>query len=721
MPQENIIQVFNQNRQRLAFLQNAFNIGYRKSLNALWTATFSLPAHDPKNRHCQPFNLVELYDGKERVELFRIVGEDFTRSTRSVKVYQCEHVLATLLDDVLFQYHQIGNIGISTTMVINYVLNQQTTQNWRLGVCDFTRFFEYKFENENLLAALYSIPRPFTEQFIWDFDTTSYPWTINLRLLGNDVKSEIRYGKNMTEIVKETDATNVITRLYCLGFGEGDNQLSIRSVNNGLPYLDAPTMAKWGMKASVLVDRRFEDVDSLKAYGQSILNAAQDPFVSYTVQAVDLHKLTGRRYDKFVVGDIVRVVDKESDIFGDFPIIEVGKSDLTGSPGDITVTIANKSRDLAGSITDLQNRALINELYAQGATNQVMVNFADNADVDNPALLKLFVPDSMVRVNSCILHFQFEPFRAYERGVESSQQSVQSTTTTSSEVFSSTSESTQTHAASTQSQQTPTTTWEQTQTQTTDSTPASTPTTSTTTTQHTSTDNGGSSTPTSNAVSLLPQNMQDNSGGGFGAANHNHGITHGTHVLTSVNFANQTFTSLAFAASGAHTHGEHSHTVNIPNHSHNFAIPGHSHTVTVPSHNHTVTIPGHSHNVTIPSHSHTVTIPGHSHLVTIPGHGHTVTIPAHTHAMLFGIFKTGGASVGRLYVNGRFIQNVSPNTNINLADMLANPNTGKINRNVFHRIEIFPVATSHNPQALTRIVANVFLQIFTNSRGAGDF
>jgi hypothetical protein len=89
--------------------------------------------------------------------------------------------------------------------------------------------------------------------------------------------------------------------------------------------------------------------------------------------------------------------------------------------------------------------------------------------------------------------------------------------------------------------------------------------------------------------------------------------------------------------------------------------------------------------------------------------------------MEFGIFRTGGASIGRLHINGRYIQDITPNTNIDLANMLADVRTGKISRNTFHRIEIFPIATPHNPQGLTRIVANIFLQIFTNSRGQGDF
>ena len=68
------------------------------SINSLWTASFSLPADDPKNIYCQPFNFVEIYDNKKRVEIFRIIGEDLTRSNITTIYYECEHVLATLLE-----------------------------------------------------------------------------------------------------------------------------------------------------------------------------------------------------------------------------------------------------------------------------------------------------------------------------------------------------------------------------------------------------------------------------------------------------------------------------------------------------------------------------------------------------------------------------------------------------------------------------------------------
>lgn len=220
-------QIFNRDMKRLAYLDNALAVGYGLETNSLWTATFTLPADDPKNAYCTPLNFVEIFDGDERIDLFRIIGEDMERSNGATRYYDCEHVLATLLSDVLFQYHQCGGSGVKTADVLNYILARQTRQNWKLGDCDFKRYFEYNWENSTLLAALFAVPECFDGEYLWSWDTTVYPWTLSLTVPTETLKSEIRYAKNMTNIKKTTDATSIANRVYALGYGEGVNQLTI--------------------------------------------------------------------------------------------------------------------------------------------------------------------------------------------------------------------------------------------------------------------------------------------------------------------------------------------------------------------------------------------------------------------------------------------------------------------------------------------------------------
>ena len=98
-------------------------------------------------------------------------------------------------------------------------------------------------------------------------------------------------------------------------------------------------------------------------------------------------------------------------------IVSVTKDDAQGAPGAVSVTIANKSKDIAGSISDLQSRALIGETSAQGATNQQVYNFSDNADADHPATMKINIDESVVRINKMLRNIQFEPFRACEKAI----------------------------------------------------------------------------------------------------------------------------------------------------------------------------------------------------------------------------------------------------------------------------------------------------------------
>ena len=138
------LSVYDQDGAMLAVLDSADKIGYELKHNDLWTGSFSLPANDPKNSFCQAHNLVKLPDGSRDTGLFRIVGMPNGEETGlgSVKTYSLEHVIATLLDDVLFGYHEVGGTGVNTRAVMQYILDRQTTARWRLGTVAFTDYFQ---------------------------------------------------------------------------------------------------------------------------------------------------------------------------------------------------------------------------------------------------------------------------------------------------------------------------------------------------------------------------------------------------------------------------------------------------------------------------------------------------------------------------------------------------------------------------------------------------
>lgn len=416
--QHDYVKAYSQAGELLAILENAGEIAYNLPHNDLWTASFTLPSSDPKNAHCQAHSLVRVPDGMRDLGLYRIVGMPTSEETATggVKTYSLEHVMATLLDDVLFGYHEIGGPGVDTAQVIRYILAQQTTQRWVLGVCEYADQFAYKFENTSLLSALLSLGNVLTDEYTWDFDTSSTPWTVNLRRADTSPGCGIHYMRNMVEIEKTMDATTLVTRLYLLGYGEGVNQLTIREVNNGLPYIDADTVSVWGIKASVYADTRIEDAATLKARGLSVLDRYKNPYISYTASAIDLTRLTGQEWDKHMPGKLVRVMDGEHGVNFTARIVNISKENVRGRPGEIEITIANAPRDAADSINTLADRMGISELYSQGATNLYSQQYADNADANHPARMRVYVPSGCVRINQMLLSWQLDAFRAYETG-----------------------------------------------------------------------------------------------------------------------------------------------------------------------------------------------------------------------------------------------------------------------------------------------------------------
>lgn len=165
------------------------------------------------------------FDNGKRIGMFRIISKQTVQSENNrTIIYKCEHVLATLLSDVLFHYHQLANP--TTKDVFEYLLSQQETKHWRLGKCDLVRDFHHSWENENtILGPMFSVPKPFGEpyEWIWDDSVENYPWTINLEKASMEITDELRFKKNLKEITKIEDPTDIIIRIYTLGYGEGVN------------------------------------------------------------------------------------------------------------------------------------------------------------------------------------------------------------------------------------------------------------------------------------------------------------------------------------------------------------------------------------------------------------------------------------------------------------------------------------------------------------------
>lgn len=607
------ITVFDNQGQMLAVLENATEIGYTLTHNDLWTAQFTMPSADPKNQFCQARNWVRLPDGERDTGLYRIVGMPSSDETRlgGTKTYQLEHVMATLLDDVMFGYHEVGGDRVSTAGVIQYILSKQTVTRWQLGVCEFQDYFQYHFENNTLLAALMSLGEVIVGEYTWVFDTNTTPWTVSLIRADTDAGCGIHYGRNLVGIEKTMDASALITRLYPLGYGEGVNQLTIRDVNDGVPYIDADTASVWGIVCNVWTDTRLQDAATLKARAQQVLEGYKNPYITYTAKAIDLFRQTGYAWDNFMPGKLVRVMDDEHGVSLDARIISISKSDVNGDPGDVQIVIANAPRDTADAVNTLADKVGIGELYSQGATNLFAQTFADNADADHPATLRFYVPRSLVRINQMLLTWKVSNFRAYSRGAAAGGAGTATTETTAYE---------------------------------------------------------GQSKLTGGVVGT----RETDSAGG-----HTHTITSHDHAMSHTH-----------PVDGAST-GASSRT-----------STGYSGQLTTSSNG--------SHKHDLPDHMHEVNFE-----FTIPAL--EVTLPSHSHGITYGIYEGGHAESITVKVDGNEVPAADiGGDELDVVSYMDKDDAGKITRGTWHTVELVP-------DALTRIEANLFAQVFVQSVGGGDY
>ena len=426
------------NRRAIAYLENAYDVSYEKEANSIWSASFSLPLNDRKVSKVKQLGYVEIVDvDGEYIGLFRVMPELTTVNADRAEVkFELKHVLSTLMDSVMFKYHEIPP-NKTTRETIEYLLNLQKVKHWKLGRCDFEKYFQYSWENENgLVDALWSVPKPFLDEYMWTYDTTTYPWVLNLIKPDLNVTARVRESHNLKGFKIEKNPNQLVNRIYPLGIGEGVNQLNIKKVNpTGQAYIEnAQSIVDNGLIEYIWVDRRFTDAKTLYESAKALLEKFSKAKVSWEIDAVDLLKcitLPGEKVPKIDELRLGKVIQIRTEKFGivNLRILKESKSDVFGDPGNIKLSIGNVMNDLGTTQADIERKIEINQLYSQGATNILNYDKADNADEQYPVKFRIYIDDDVVKINTCELTFETTKFRAYSKSLSGGGAAISTTTT----------------------------------------------------------------------------------------------------------------------------------------------------------------------------------------------------------------------------------------------------------------------------------------------------
>ncbi len=198
------------------------------------------------------------------------------------------------------------------------------------------------------------------------------------------------YGKDLTQIKRDIDSGDVITRLYGWGKGieqtneEGEatggysHKISFADVNNGKPYVqDDQALANWGIPgpdgtrhhSEASVDfPDCEDPKELLNLTKAALKTRATPVVSYTADVTALGQ-AGLSAEGTDVGDSVQIIDTSfaTPLRLEGRILQI-EEDLAGSLADTKITLGNIRQSYTQRLA-AQQQALDKLVSNSGAWN----------------------------------------------------------------------------------------------------------------------------------------------------------------------------------------------------------------------------------------------------------------------------------------------------------------------------------------------------------------
>ena len=278
--------------------------------NAAGTLTFVLlPEHPMYSALHKMRTRIDVRQDDEIIWRGRVLETetDFYRQ----KTVTCEGELTYLVDSVLHPYKLADYDGTAAGLFRLYLTRHNEAvseaQQFQIGNVDIETLSSventgYGNTWDEISDNLIDIHGGFLR--IRHEDGARYlDWT---KASGTSCGQVIRFGKNLLDLSEYVSASEVVTCLIPYA-GQGDSQITIKSVNDGKDYIeDEAGIALYGRIWGV-TEFDAKDASTLLEMAKENLQKRLKETITITISAVDLHLLDVNA-ESFRVGDKVRVV-----------------------------------------------------------------------------------------------------------------------------------------------------------------------------------------------------------------------------------------------------------------------------------------------------------------------------------------------------------------------------------------------------------------------------
>lgn len=278
--------------------------------NAAGTLTFVLlPEHPMYSTLHKMRTRIDVRQDDEIIWRGRVLETetDFYRQ----KTVTCEGELTYLVDSVLHPYKLADYDGTAAGLFRLYLTRHNEAvseaQQFQIGNVDIETLSSventgYGNTWDEISDNLIDIHGGFL-RVRYDGETRYLDWT---KESGTSCGQVIRFGENLLDLSEYVSASEVVTCLIPYA-GQGDSQITIKSVNDGKDYIeDEAGIALYGRIWGV-TEFDTKDAAKLLEMAKENLQKRLEEKITITISAVDLHLLDVNA-ESFRVGDKVRVV-----------------------------------------------------------------------------------------------------------------------------------------------------------------------------------------------------------------------------------------------------------------------------------------------------------------------------------------------------------------------------------------------------------------------------
>ena len=315
-------------------------------------------------------DLVEVYNQNGSVGVYRVAK--ITNTYRKERKLELSHGLDVFSDST---FTSIEKFSGTVATFLQKVINAQTqtiggVKYWQLGTCADTNPWNKDIKYDNLMECLTDLAKT-EEDYMFTFDQSSFPWTLNFVARDSTVLSEFRLNRNTENCVITEDDSDLCTRLYLSVTSESnDDEGHGTYINEGyFTYNDATAQSDFGIvcKSAGVDQEDFTSQAALEAWVAAYFGRHNKPGIQITLDGVELNRLTGESIDEVHLSRICRVALPEYSCTFNERIVSVNYPDALRKPEYVRNSLANKRQTAEDAFSEIKHTASSAAKAAGGA------------------------------------------------------------------------------------------------------------------------------------------------------------------------------------------------------------------------------------------------------------------------------------------------------------------------------------------------------------------